>query len=69
MSALTAESKLAGHRDKELGRKTIIEEIRAGEGLNTGGESRLAKYECKACGMTFRTEAELKAHNKKVHKK
>lgn len=28
----------------------------------------MAKYECKACGMTFKTEAELKAHNKKVHK-
>jgi transposase-like protein len=32
-------------------------------------KSGLAKFECKACGMTFKTEAELKAHNKKVHKK
>jgi rubredoxin len=28
----------------------------------------MAKYECKACGITFKTEAEWKAHNKKVHK-
>jgi 3-methyladenine DNA glycosylase/8-oxoguanine DNA glycosylase len=29
----------------------------------------LAKYECKACGMTFKTAAELKEHNRKVHGK
>ncbi len=28
----------------------------------------MAKFVCKACGMSFKTEALLKEHNKKVHK-